>query len=119
MDQPIRVQPIRPEVLEMYRAPSTILPHYTADAAARQKIKALIGRPVPQARDVFDLHVLNTQPEIRELDLRSAFSRKELEAALLNTYSLEYEQFRDTVWSFLSPQRQDQYASKDLWARFD
>ena len=115
MDQPIRVQPIRPEVLEMYRVPSTILPHYTADAAVQQKIRALIGSPVPQARDVFDLHVLNTQPEIRKLDLRSAFSRKELEAALANTYSLEYEQFRDTVWSFLSPQHQDQYASKDLW----
>ncbi len=49
MDQPIRVQPIRPEVLEMYRVPSTILPHYTADAAVQQKIRALIGSPVIKA----------------------------------------------------------------------
>jgi hypothetical protein len=115
MDQPIRVEPIRPEVLEAYRMPSLILPHYTADAAARQKVRALIGRAVPQARDVFDLYVLNTQPELRELDLESEFSREELGAALTNTYSVEYEQFRDTVMSFLGPQNQERYASKVLW----
>ncbi len=115
MDEPIRVEPVRPEVLGAYRMPSLILPHYTADAAARQKVRALIGRPVPQARDVFDLHILSTQPELRELDLRSAFSRDELEAALTNTYSVEYEQFRDTVVSFFGPHNQERYASRVLW----
>jgi hypothetical protein len=32
--------------------------HYGLDAAAAQKVRALLGRSVPQARDVFDLHLL-------------------------------------------------------------
>jgi len=115
MDQPIRVEAIRPEVLLPYRMPSLILPHYAADAAARQKIRALIGRPVPQARDVFDLYVLSAQPELLALDLRGVFSRRELETALTNTYSINYEQFRDSVVSFLSPQNQERYESKVVW----
>ncbi|HXV62747.1 MAG TPA: nucleotidyl transferase AbiEii/AbiGii toxin family protein [Vicinamibacteria bacterium] len=115
MDQPIRVEAIRPEVLAPYRTPSLIVPHYAADAAVRQKIHALIGRRVPQARDIFDLHVLSAQPELVELDLRTTFSPRELETALTNTYSVEYDEFRDTVLSFLSPESQKRYGSKEVW----
>lgn len=115
MDRPIRAEPVGAEVLEAYRMPSLILPHYAAAAAARQKIGALIGRPVPQARDVFDLYVLSAQPELREMELRREFSQEELRTALANTYSVEYEQFRDAVVSFLSPEHQQRYASKARW----
>lgn len=115
MDQPIRTEPVRAEVLEAYRMPSLILPHYAADAAARQKIRALIGRRVPQARDVFDLHVLSAQPELREMDLRNEFSQEQLRAALRNIYSVEYEHFRDGVVSFLSPEHQERYTSRARW----
>jgi hypothetical protein len=115
MDAPIRVEAIRPEVLAPYRTPSLILPHYAADAAARQKIRALIGRRITQARDLFDLHVLRAQPELRDLDLGKVFSRQELETALANTYSVEYETFRDTVLSFLSPENRERYDSKEVW----
>ena len=115
MDSPIRTEVVRPEVLEAYRMPALILPHYSAAAAARQKIRALVSRRVTQARDVFDIHVLSTQPELRSLDLRGEFSKSELRTALANTYSVEYEQFRDAVVAFLSPEHQERYASKARW----
>jgi hypothetical protein len=115
MDEPIRTEAVLAEVLDAYRMPSLILPHYAADATARQKVRALIGRPVPQARDVFDLHVLSSQPELRELDLRSEFSQEELRVALTRAYAVEYEQFRDTVVSFLSQDHQERYASRARW----
>lgn len=115
MDHPITTGPVVPEVLAAYRMPSLILPHYTADAAVLQKIRALAGRALPQARDIFDLHLLSTQPEVSELDLKSAISRAQLETALANTYSVDYEQYRDTVVSFLSPQSQERYGSRGMW----
>ncbi len=115
MDQSIRVEGVRPEVLATYRTPPLLLPHYAAAAAARQKIRALIGRRVTQARDLFDLHVLSAQPELSVLDLATEFSRRELETALAHTYSVEYEDFRDAVVSFLGPEQQAHYASREVW----
>ncbi len=48
---------------------SVTLAHYSRTAAARQKIAALVGRSVVQARDIFDLFVLSAGPGSDELDL--------------------------------------------------
>ncbi len=44
-----------------HQIPPFVLPHYALEAAVRQKAAALAGRPLTQARDVFDLHFLFSQ----------------------------------------------------------
>jgi predicted nucleotidyltransferase component of viral defense system len=115
LDAPIRSEPVRSEVLGAYRMAPLIVPHYTADAAIRQKIRALITRRQPEARDVFDLHVLSTRPEARELDLARAFTASELARAMERIDAIEYEQYRDTVVGFLPPDEQDRYDRSLMW----
>lgn len=40
--------------------------HYNVQSAAMQKITALAGRSVIQARDIFDLYILSSQFDIKE-----------------------------------------------------
>ena len=74
----------------------------TAVPAAKQKIRALIARREPQARDVFDLYTLSSQPEVSPANLRAGFSERELRQARDRIYEIEYVQYRDTVVSFLA-----------------
>ena len=46
------------EIARPYRRLPYPCPHYTGAAAVVQKLRALAGRPVTQARDVFDLGIL-------------------------------------------------------------
>lgn len=46
------------QVARCYRRLSFRCSHYTGGAAVVQKVRALAGRPVTQARDVFDLAIL-------------------------------------------------------------
>lgn len=114
-DNTVKVEPVLEKVLGTYRMPPLIVPHYSAGAAARQKIRALLDRKLLQARDIFDLHVLSTQPEVQNLNLGSMFSRKEIDTAAARIYAVEYEQFRDTVVSFLDPDDQKRYDSLEVW----
>jgi hypothetical protein len=92
-----------------------IVPHYTAEAAVRQKIQALLTRRHPEARDVFDLYVLSSRPEVPTLRLADEFTRDDLRQACETTYSLDYERYRDTVISFLTPEDQATYDSEETW----
>ena len=50
-----------------------------------------------------------------DLNLGKVFSQSQLKSALANTYSIDYEQFRDTVVSFLGARDQQRYESKTMW----
>ncbi|MBN2494559.1 MAG: nucleotidyl transferase AbiEii/AbiGii toxin family protein [Deltaproteobacteria bacterium] len=117
LDSPVRADPVRPEILAAHRMAPLIVPHYTAGAAVRQKIRALLGRRQPEARDVFDLFVLGAQPEARALSLGEFFSREELLSAIDRIDSLEHARYRDTVVGFLAPEDQDRYGSAETWDR--
>jgi Nucleotidyl transferase AbiEii toxin, Type IV TA system len=61
------LEPVRPEVVRPYGLVAPTVRHYTARAAARQKIGALASRAEPQARDVWDLeHLLRTTGWIQD-----------------------------------------------------
>ncbi|MGH2452531.1 MAG: nucleotidyl transferase AbiEii/AbiGii toxin family protein [bacterium] len=101
--------------LAAYRLPPIVVPHYTAIAAARQKVRALIQRQVPEARDVFDLYTLSSQPEVLATNPSQSFTARKIQDAIERVYTLEYHQFRDTVIDYLSPEDRSVYDSQRQW----
>jgi predicted nucleotidyltransferase component of viral defense system len=117
LDAPIRAEPILLNVLASYRMAPLIVPHYTAAAAVRQKVQALVTRRQPEARDVFDLYVLSSHAEAQKLQLSRLASTDDLHQALERVDSIEYEQYRDTVVGFLPPEEQERYDDGLMWDR--
>lgn len=111
----VRSEPVSTSVVAAYRLPPIIAPHYTALPAAAQKVHALIARTVPQARDVFDLFTLSSQPEVTSAALTARFSERELRQAYDRIYEIGYAQYRDTVLSFLAAEDRTTYGSREIW----
>ena len=113
-DTPRRSEAVEPSVLAQYYLPPLIVPHYLAEAAARQKFRALLSRRHTEARDIFDLYVLS--PRIS--DQKKQFKKpphKELEEMRERIYSVEYRQYCDQVLSFLSEEDRAHYSSRSVW----
>ena len=115
LDSPIRSEPVSTAVIAAYHLASIIVPHYTALPAARQKIRALIARREPQARDIFDLYTLSSQPEVSSADLLTGFSERELRQARDRIDDIDYIQYRDTVVNFLTPIDRAAFGSLQIW----
>jgi hypothetical protein len=75
--------------------------HYDGTAAVVQKVLALAGRPVTQARDVFDLDILQRGGHTRGLDLRTLVSEEQRATALANLRDLSFDDFSGQVLEFL------------------
>lgn len=110
----IVVQPVVDVVLRMYKLAPLLIPHYDSQSAIIQKIEALATRTVIQARDIFDLYVLNSQYEMFNMK-KNRINSKQLKKAYENVFAVSFEQFRDTVVSYLSPEDQAVYNSSVLW----
>lgn len=113
-DSPSRAEPVSAEILAAYRMPPLIVPHYTAEAAVRQKFRALLSRPQPQARDIFDLFILSTRAGIGRQG-PGLLSDDEVAAARGRIYSVDYRQYRDTVIGYLTAEDQRSHGSPELW----
>jgi predicted nucleotidyltransferase component of viral defense system len=112
-DSPYKAEAVDTQVLSRYRMPPLIVPHYAAEAAARQKVEALLSRRRPQARDIFDLWVLGTRVEPGVL--KAGLTASEVEKARERIFSIELEEYRDAVVAYLSPDDQPTYESPALW----
>jgi predicted nucleotidyltransferase component of viral defense system len=115
LDKGIRSEPVSSDVLAAYRMSPIVIPHYVALSAALQKVHALFSRAQPQPRDVFDLYQLSSQPEVLEADLGQGLVPEELQRTRDTIYSLRYSQYRDAVVSFLGPEDQMAYDSREVW----
>lgn len=115
LDSPIRAEPVAGPILAAFRMAPLIVPHYTAAAALRQKIRALASRRQPEARDVFDLYTLSSQPEASTPGLAEGIARGSLVEARERIYSIGYPQYRDTVVTFLGPEDRAAYDSSRSW----
>lgn len=115
MVAPIRAESVRSEVLRPYRMPPLIVPHYTAGAAVRQKLCALAGRRQPEARDVFDLYVLRAHLGADEEEAVAGLSRRTLQRARERVFEIDYDDYRDKVVAFLSPDERTHHESADVW----
>ena len=111
------VQPVSDTVLRSYKLPPLVCPHYSAEAAVLQKAEALASRSIVQARDVFDLYLLNTQVD---LSSRPRVASRRMAPALLekareNALEISFEQFHDTVISFLATEDRAVYDNAAIW----
>ena len=115
-DEPYVLEPARPEVVRAYGLPAPTIHHYTAPAAARQKISALAGRREPQARDVWDLDHLFRTTEADPRPLTEALEES-LPKALDCVYELTFDIFKSQVVPFLQPEHQELYGTAESWNR--
>ncbi|MBI4651900.1 hypothetical protein HY745_11600 [Candidatus Desantisbacteria bacterium] len=74
-----------------------LVSHYDIQSAITQKIEALAGRAVVQARDIFDLYILSSQTS----DFKNIEENK-LKIAQKNIFRINFEEFRDSVVSYLA-----------------
>jgi predicted nucleotidyltransferase component of viral defense system len=109
-----KVETVRAEIMRALRLPPLMCPHYDAAAAMLQKIDAIAGRSVTQARDIFDLYLLNSQASLSKK--RIALDRTEaLKKALSNIYAVDFRQFKDTVLSYLPQEERGPYDNAGQW----
>ena len=102
-------------ILRTYKLIPIIVPHYDALSATIQKITTLASRPVVQARDIFDLYILSPKNSSSEISKSKIPKKDKLEKAYENLFSVTFEQFRDSVVSFLLPDEQASYSSALFW----
>jgi predicted nucleotidyltransferase component of viral defense system len=107
-------EPVSPEILRAYDLPPVMANHYSAEIAWRQKIRAIFSRSAPQARDVFDLHLMLVLG-LKELNNPIEEKASYLERAKENILDMEFAVFKSQVVSFLEPALQLQYDSEDVW----
>jgi len=103
------------EIARSYRRLSFRCPHYTGGAAIVQKVRALAGRPVTQARDVFDLAIL-FRGGYRPFAAWSDLLTEEVHAKAIDCLmGLTWREYEGQVVEFLEPESRDEYGSKNAW----
>ncbi len=105
------VQPVSDNIMRTYKMPPLLVAHYNINSAIAQKIEALAARSITQARDVFDLYILNSQYENKKEKCWQLPFLKARE----NAFEINFEQFRDTVVSYLSPDDRPAYNTAESW----
>jgi predicted nucleotidyltransferase component of viral defense system len=108
-----RVEPIAATVLAKHQLMPFLAPHYPLAAALRQKVGALAGRSVVQARDVFDLGVLFARSGGDVDALRPI--RSVLPKAIERAMDVSYADFKSRVASYLQSDHLDTYGSREAW----
>ncbi len=106
------VQSVPDTVLRVYKLPPLLVPHYGIGSAVAQKIEALAGRSAVQARDVFDLYVLSSQVK----GGGTGYTNKHhMAQAKTNVLGVSFEQFQDTVVSYLALPDRTAYRKPAVW----
>lgn len=108
-----KVEPVSATVLAEHQLMPLLAPHYPLAAAIRQKVGALVGRTIVQARDVFDLAVLFARAGgdlAPLLPIRSGIPR-----AVERAMEVSYADFRSQVVSYLQPDQVDTYGTHEAW----
>lgn|SRR5574341_1183845 len=114
LDMPVRTGGVTASILGAYRMPPLVLQHYGPEAAIRQKLRALLNRAEPQARDVFDLYTLSSQPEALSPEVwrLSGSGRSRTRETVL---AISHAQYRDTVVDYLGPDDREMFGSAEMW----
>ena len=101
-------------VLRAYKLPPILVPHYDGHSAVVQKLSALAGRASVQARDIFDLYILSSQCAASYKRV-GGIRADMLSKARDRVFEVEFEQFSDTVVSYLSVEDQELYNRPKSW----
>ena len=103
------------EIARQYRKLAYRCPHYTGAAAVAQKLRALAGRPVTQARDVFDLGILIRGGYGPPAPWSKLLTKKEHSEALDGLMSLGWEDYEGHVVEFLDENSRDELGHRPAW----
>jgi predicted nucleotidyltransferase component of viral defense system len=101
-------------ILRAYKLTPLLVPHYDSYCAITQKLGALASRTAIQARDIFDLYILSSQCDIEGKRIDN-IAPEILKKAYERIFEIEFEQFRDTVVSYLSGEDQVAYNKPESW----
>lgn len=106
---------IDPKIARQYRKLAYRCPHYSGEIAVIQKIEALMGRTITQARDVFDLAILHAGGYASSDSLNKVFSKEQKQQAINCLLLLSYDDYAGQVVEFLDTEYQEQYGSVSAW----
>ncbi|MCL5072514.1 MAG: nucleotidyl transferase AbiEii/AbiGii toxin family protein [Actinobacteria bacterium] len=111
----IVIQSVSDNILRSYKLIPLLIPHYNIKSTIIQKIGAIASRSVVQARDIYDLYILNSQFTDTEITEFEVIEKDKLEKAYNNVFEVTFEQFQDSVVSYLPPEEQIIYGKDSSW----
>lgn len=106
-------EPIAPGIAREHGLLVFVAPHYPVRTAIEQKIRALVGRPATQARDVFDLAVLFALPGDSVNALREVCELAP--AAIERAASVGYRDYTAQVVGYLARDQAGAYSTEEAW----
>ena len=114
-DDGLRTERIDVEVARRLTRTAYHVTHYDAAVAARQKVGALANRTETQARDLFDLYLLDSRGGVDVAKLAS-LDTEVRERALVNASGIGYLDFEGRVLEYLEDDAAREFRSRE---RFD
>lgn len=102
-------------VVVPYQQLSFSCQHYSAAAATRQKLEALANRAAVQARDVFDLFMLNLGGH--DLSSPDKLDPETRDRAVQQLFSLDFEHYSGQVLPFLEQDVLERFGNEASWAQ--
>jgi hypothetical protein len=108
------VEAVDPAVLSAHGLIPLVARHYPLGAALRQKVRALVGRSVVQARDVFDLSMLLTRAGESAGEALSP-ERSTLARAIERAMDVSFDDYRGQVVAFLDPAGAGAFGTREAW----
>ncbi len=106
---------IDPDIARRYRKLAYRCHHYPGEVAVAQKIKALAGRAVTQARDVFDLAILFTGGYALPAAKRQLITKPQLTQAIDCLMGLTWDEYQGQVVEFLDNESRAEYGTESTW----
>lgn len=91
--------------------------HYTGSAALLQKIHALANRAAPQARDVFDLHLLIRGGHFDTAVAEGALKGAPVQKAIDSLLTLHWPDYDGQVVEYLDVETRGEFADRAGWVR--
>jgi hypothetical protein len=104
---------VAPALVHRYGLAPVMTPHYPCEIALLQKIEALAGRSVTQARDIFDLHLLLSEERMQQV--RPLLDAATVDMARERVLDLSFDDFKGQVLAYMHPEDQAGYDSPQVW----
>ena len=115
MNKGVVIGSVSDSILRFYKLIPLLIPHYNIQSTIMQKISAIASRPVVQARDIFDLYILNSQYIDTEKAEFEIIKKDKLEKAYSSIFTVTFGQFRDSVVPYLPQEEQSTYNTDPSW----
>jgi predicted nucleotidyltransferase component of viral defense system len=113
LDEGHLLEPVDVELVRSYELYPVLAQHYSREAAFRQKVGALSGRTVTQARDIFDLKLLLDGGGGKEALSKDVAAQ--IPKAIENAMTIGFDEFSGQVRAYLADDYREYYGSRKVW----